>query len=89
MSKNHLIELKAENGIVEKYEILDIIGYESKVYVVLYPEDENDTEVVIMRVEDSENPKESIANVETDENIVQHIYAEFKERNKEKIKFVD
>lgn len=89
MEKDNIIELKDDKGNIVKYELLDIINYNEKIFVVFYPVIEGDTEVIICRVEETENKEESLYIPESDENIVMNVYKMFKEKYKGKIDFRD
>lgn len=88
-NKKNIMTLTDENGNTVQYELLDIIQYDENLYVVFYPTVLDDTEVVILRVEDSENINESNYIVEEDKYIVNEVYKMFKEKYKDKIKFED
>lgn len=87
--EKNIMTLTDENGNTVEYELLDIIQYDEKIFVVFYPTALEDTEVVILRVEDSENINESNYVVEEDEYIVKEVYNIFKEKYKDDFKFDD
>lgn len=89
MEKDNIIELKDDKGNIVKYELLDIIDYNEKIFVVFYPVIEGDTEVIICRVEKTDNEEESLYIPESDENIVMNVYKMFKEKYKGKFEFRD
>ena len=88
-NKDMIMTLTDENGNNIDYELLDIIGYNNNTYAVFYPTVPDDTEVMILRVEDIPNSEEANYVVETDERIVQEVYKQFKEKFKGKILFPD
>jgi len=89
MNKGTIITLTDESGNNINYELLDINVYNNNTYAVIYPTDPNDTEVLILRVEDIPNSDTANYIVETDEEAVQQVYKMFKEKYKGKILFPD
>ena len=83
-----LLTLTDENGVDVEFEYLDSIDYEGKEYIVLLPTDENDTEVVILEVEPVDEENENYLSVK-DEDILQAVYAIFKDRFKDILTFED
>ena len=66
---NNIIILSDENGEDVEFEFLDLIEYDSEEYIVLLPvaedEEEEDGQVVILKVESTENEdEESYVSVE-------------------------
>ena len=89
MEEKNIMTFKDENGNERKYELLDIIPVEGKIYTVFYPTVLNDTEIIILRVEESDNPEESKYIVEQDKQILNKVYVIFKEKYKNEIDFID
>ena len=92
---DNIIVLNDEQGNEVKFEFLDLVELEEEEYVVLLPiveneEDEGDGEVVILKLEDSdeESEEESYVGVE-DEEILNKVFAIFKEKYKDEFNFVD
>ena len=90
---DNIIILSDENGEDVQFEFLDLIEYDSEEYVVLLPviEDgeEDDGEVVILKVEDSESEdEESYVSVD-DEETLNNVFAIFKEKFKDEFNFTD
>ena len=87
---DNIISLNDENG----NEFLDLVEYEGEQYVVLLPVleegEEDDGEVVILRVEDSDDESEEEAYVSVDdEEILMKVFNIFKEKFKDEFDFVD
>ena len=86
--------LNDEDGNEVEFEFLDLIEYEGEEYVILLPvEDEEEAEepgeVVILKLEDTENEdEESYVSVE-DEDILNAVFEKFKEKFKDDFNFVD
>ena len=79
--------LNDEDGNEIKFELLDLIVLEDEKYVVLYPiENEND-EVVILRVQETDGELDEYLSV--DEKTLQSVYAIFKEKFKDVYDFQD
>lgn len=88
---DNTIVLNDENGKEVEFEFLDLVEYEDKEYVVLLPvEDSEDSgEVVILRLEESNNDEnESYASVE-DEKVLAAVFEIFKEKFKSEFNFLD
>ena len=91
---SNIIVLNDENGNEVQFEFLDLIEYDSEEYVVLLPvlEDgqEDDGEVVILKVDDSEEnaDEESYVSVD-DEETLTAVFEIFKDKFKEEFNFTD
>lgn len=91
---NNIIVLNDENGNEVQFEFLDLIEYESEEYVVLLPVleegQEDDGEVVILKVDDSEenSEEESYISVDNEETLTA-VFEIFKEKFKEEFNFTD
>lgn len=78
-----------ELGNEVEFEFLDLIEYEGEEYVVLLPKEKDADEVVILRLEESDNSdEESYASVD-DEKTLDIIFAIFKEKFKNDFNFID
>lgn len=91
---DNILTLNDEDGNEVEFEFLDLIEYDGEEYVILLPvEDEEDVEepgeVVILKLEDTENEdEESYVSVE-DEEILNAVFEKFKEKFKDDFNFVD
>ena len=86
---DNIIELEDENGNPVPFEFLDLISYQEEQYVVLLPVDEDSGEVVILRVEEAEDPdQENYVGVE-DEEILVAVFEIFKEKFADEFNFAD
>lgn len=91
---DNIIILNDESGNEVKFEFLDLIEYENEQYVVLLPVleegEEDDGEVVILKVEDTDedSDEESYVSVD-DEETLMHVFNIFKEKFKDEFDFVD
>ena len=83
-----IITLTNENGEEVEYQLIDSITYENAEYVVLLPIDEEDCEVVILAVEADDDEMENYVVVD-DEEILEGVYAIFKERFADELDFED
>ena len=91
--EDNIIILNDEDGKETKFEFLDLINYDDEQYVVLLPtEEESDEpgEVVILRVEDTDQDSdaESYVSVE-DEEVLNKVFEIFKDKFKDEFDFVD
>lgn len=88
MEFDNIITLQDENGEDVRFEFLDLIEYEGGRYVVLLPEDDTDGEVIILKVEDLNEEEESYTGVD-DDDILNAVFAIFKEKFKDEFNFED
>ena len=91
---DNIIVLNDEQGNEVKFEFLDLVELEEEEYVVLLPVseegEEDEGEVVILKLEDTDEDaeEESYVGVE-DEEILNNVFAIFKEKYKDEFNFVD
>ena len=87
---DNMIVLNDEDGNECRFEFLDLIEYEGEEYVVLLPPGtgEEMDEVVILKVEETDDEEESYIGVEDDE-ILYAVFKLFKEKFKDVFQFVD
>ena len=83
-----ILTLTDENGNDVNFEYLDCIEYEGVEYLVLMPEDEEDDSVVILEVEPVDEENENYLAVE-DEDILNAVFAIFKEKFQDVLEFED
>ena len=91
--ESNIIVLNDENGDEIRFEFLDLIEFDGDEYVVLLPvieEGEEDSgEVVILKLEESENEdEESYVSVD-DEETLNTVFQMFKEKFKDEFNFED
>ena len=88
LSRN--IVLTDEKGKDVEFEFLDLIEYNGEEYVVFLPAEESDEagEVVILKIDGSDDESESYVSVD-DDNVLMLVFEIFKERNKDLFNFVD
>lgn len=88
---DNIITLKDEDGSDVEFEFLDLIEYDGIKYVVLLPVEASDEadEVVILKLEEGENEdEESYVGVE-DQEVLNAVFAIFKDKFKDEFNFVD
>jgi len=91
---DNIIVLNDEQGNEVKFEFLDLVELDEEEYVVLLPVseegEEDEGEVVILKLEDTDEDaeEESYVGVE-DEEILNKVFAIFKEKYKDEFNFVD
>jgi uncharacterized protein YrzB (UPF0473 family) len=91
---DNIVVLNDEDGNEVNFEFLDLIELENEEYVVLLPVtsegEEDEGEVVILKVEDTdeESDEESYVSVE-DETVLNKVFEIFKEKFKDEFNFVD
>ena len=90
--ESNIVILNDEAGNEIKFEFLDLIEYESEEYVVLLPVDDEgeneDGEVVILKLEDTETDEESYVSVD-DESVLAAVFEIFKDKFKDEFNFTD
>ena len=91
---DNIITLNDEDGNEVKFEFLDLIDFVNEQYVVLLPVleegEEDDGEVVILKVEDTDedSEEESYVSVENEETLMK-VFNIFKDKFKDEFDFVD
>mgnify|MGYP000018071486 CR=1 FL=1 len=89
----NFIVLTDEDGKEIEFEFLDEINYNDKNYAVLVPteddESENGGEVIIMLIEETEDPEKDTYSIVEDEEIAMAVYNIFKERFASEFLFED
>ena len=91
---DNIVILNDEQGNEVKFEFLDLVELDDEEYVVLLPVtvegEEEEGEVVILKLEDTDDDSEgeSYVGVE-DEEILNKVFAIFKEKYKDEFNFVD
>lgn len=85
--EDNLFILNDEDGNEIKFEFLDLIELENENYVVLYPIENDNEEVVILKVQETEGNQDEYLSV--DEKTLQTVYAIFKEKFKDVYDFQD
>lgn len=90
---NNIIVLNDENGDEVQFEFLDLVEYDNEEYVILLPVaaegDEDLGEVVILKVEETENEEEESYVSVDDEETLNQVFEIFKEKFKDEFNFVD
>ena len=91
---DNIIILNDENGNEVKFEFLDLVELDEEEYVVLLPVsadgEEDEGEVVILKLEDTDENSETESYVGVvDEEILNKVFAIFKEKYKDEFNFVD
>lgn len=87
MENENIIYLADEDGNELGFEFLELIEYEGQEYVVLLPTDEEDNELVILRVEAIPDSEEENFFDVMDEDILNAVFDIFKENHKDEIDF--
>lgn len=88
---DNIIILNDENGNEVKFEFLDLMEYEGEEYIILLPtEEEDNDEVVILKVEDVEDDPDMETYVSIDdEDTLNAVFEMFKEKFKDEFNFID
>ncbi|MBE6973814.1 MAG: DUF1292 domain-containing protein [Ruminococcaceae bacterium] len=88
MEEQGILVLSDDMGGEAEFEVLDLIDYEDKQYVVLLPMDENDTGIVILEMTVIDEENADYLDVE-DEDILNAVFDIFKEEHKDEFDFAD
>ena len=83
-----ILTLTDENGNDVEFEYLDSIEYQDKEYLVLLPMEDESNEIVILEVEPVDEENENYLAV-SDEEVLDAVYAIFKERYADVLDFED
>lgn len=88
---NNKIILNDESGNEVEFEFLDLVEYQGEEFVILLPTDETEEagEVVILKLEDTDDEdNESYASVD-DEAVLNAVFDIFREKFKDEFNFVE
>ena len=83
---DNIVTLNDEFGNEVHFEFLDLVEYNGEEYVVLLPADDEDGEVVILKVEAIDDDNDSYTSVE-DEDILMAVFQIFKNKFKDEFDF--
>ncbi len=83
-----ILTLTDENGQDIDFEYLDCIEHDGKEYLVLMPVDEEEPEIVILEIQPVDEENENYVPVESEE-VLDAVYAIFKEKFKDILTFAD
>ena len=83
-----ILTLTDENGQDVNFEYLDCLEYEGVEYLVLSPEGDDSGEIVILEIEPVDEENENYLAVE-DEEVLNAVFAIFKEKFKDVLEFED
>ena len=91
---DNIVILNDEDGNEVKFEFLDLVELDDEEYVILLPviDDgvEEEGEVVILKVEDTDSDSDMVSYVSVDdEEILNKVFEIFKEKFKDDFDFVD
>ena len=76
------------DGKAHKFEYVDVIEYEGKEYIFLLPAESDSLELIIMEIEPVDEENENYLPID-DEEVLQAVYALFKEKYKDILSFSD
>lgn len=91
MSENYeeldnIVVLTDEEGNEVGFEFIDLIQYQGEEFVVLLPCEDENNEVVILKVEDGDTEEENYVSVD-DEETLMAVFEIFKEKFKDEFTF--
>lgn len=83
-----IITLEDENGETVDFEFGDMIDYKGNSYAVLIPLDEEDTDIIIMKVEtEDDDTGETVLGPVEDEVLLNEIFEIFKKNHADEFNF--
>lgn len=82
-----IMTLTDDHGVDHQYRLLDTITFNEKIYCFFYPIEFGDTELLILRADENENPELSTYNFEENEEVLNKVLDMFKEKHKDDINF--
>ena len=85
---DNVITLQNEEGDDVSFEFLDLMEYEGDEYVVLLPVEDSEGEVVILKLDDTDEESESYTSVDDEETLAE-LFRIFKEKFIDEFDFVD
>lgn len=90
MEETNIITLTDEAGKNVDFEVIDLINYDGKEYVVLLPaeDDEDEAGEVVILLYENEGENDIFLSIEDDDEL-NEIFAIFRERAKDRFNFVD
>ena len=83
-----ILSLTDEEGNEVEFELIDSVDFEGAEYLILTPSEEEEMEIVILRVEPVDEETENYIAVE-DEAVLDAVFEIFKERYKDVLTFED
>ena len=86
---DYVVTLEDEEGNPIPMHFLDLIEYQGEEYVLFLPCDEDDSEVVILRVAESDDPEEEAYVGVDDDETLNAVFKMFKDKFKDHITFAD
>lgn len=84
-----IITLEDDLGNEQDFEFLDVVEYDGEEYIILLPvdgEDEEQNEVMILRIDSIDDENENYAGID-DEEILQKVFDIFKKRYEDDFDF--
>ena len=85
---DNIVTLQNEEGDDVSFEFLDLMEYEGSEYVVLLPVEDSEGEVVILKLEDTDDELESYTSVDDEETLTE-LFRLFKEKFDDEFDFED
>lgn len=86
----NIVVLNDENGNEVEFEFLDLIELDGEEYIILLPtDDEDDGEVVILKIEEGRSDEEESYSSVDDPDTLMAVFEIFKEKFKDDFNFVD
>ncbi|MBQ3285470.1 MAG: DUF1292 domain-containing protein [Ruminococcus sp.] len=85
-----IITLEDDLGNEQDFEFLDVVEYDGDEYIILLPVEDGEEadEVMILRIDSIDDENENYVGID-DEEILQNVFAIFKDRYKDEFDFED
>ncbi|MGN0526789.1 MAG: DUF1292 domain-containing protein [Acutalibacteraceae bacterium] len=89
MDEQDVIVLTDQDGAEVKFELLDVVPYKDKKYVVLFPADDEDvTQVTILELDESNPDYDNFIGIE-DDSLIEAVFEAFKERVDNELEIIE
>ena len=85
----NLITLHDEDDKEVTFQVLDFVEYKDCEYAILFPVDDEDGGVVILKVDESDNEDEETLSTIEDMDELEAVFEVFKEKRKDDFNFAD
>lgn len=89
MDEQDVIVLTDQDGVEVQFELLDIVPYQDKKYVVLFPVDDLEvTQVTILELDESNPDFDNFIGID-DDSLIEAVFGVFKERAENELDVIE
>ncbi|MGM9669942.1 MAG: DUF1292 domain-containing protein [Faecousia sp.] len=86
--ESSIIRLTDEDGSEVLFDLVDVVEYQGREYMILLPPEEESSQITILEILPRDDGTESYLTV-VDDRLLGAVYAVFREKNKDILTFVD